>query len=97
MERLRPDLFRVFGHYGFMEQPNIPALLEACRSQGLELDPNQATFFLSRETIIPRPGRGMATWRRKLFAAMSRNAQSATAFFQLPPNRVVELGMQVEV
>jgi KUP system potassium uptake protein len=55
----------------------------------------QTTFFLSRESVIPHPGPGMAYWRRRLFAAMARNAQPATAFFQLPANRVVELGMQV--
>jgi KUP system potassium uptake protein len=97
VEQLRPDIFRVTGHYGFMEQPNVPALLEACGAHDIELKPAETTFFLSRETILPRSGPGLARWRRRLFAAMSRNAQSAAAFFQLPPNRVVELGMQVEV
>jgi KUP system potassium uptake protein len=97
VEPLRPDLHRVTGHYGFMEQPDVPALLRGCAAHGLELDPAQTTFFLSRETILPRKGPGMAPWRRRLFATLSRNAQSATAFFHLPPNRVVELGMQVEV
>ncbi len=97
VELLRPDIYRVTGCYGFMEQPNIPVLLDACAAEGLKTEPLGTTFFLSRETIIPRKGPGMATWRRRLFAALSRNAQSAAAFFQLPPNRVVELGMQVEV
>lgn len=97
VETLRPDLFRVIGRYGFMEQPDIPSLLADCEPLGLALDPNKTTFFLSRETIIPNGRGGLGTWRSKLFAAMSRNAQPATAFFQLPPNRVVELGMQVEV
>lgn len=97
VEQLHPDFYRVIGRYGFMEQPDAPALLQRCAPLGLVLNPAQTTFFLSRETILPRKGPGMASWRRKLFAAMSRNAQSATAFFQLPPNRVVELGMQVEV
>jgi KUP system potassium uptake protein len=97
VERLRPDLYRVIAHYGYMEQPNTPALLEGCAARGLEFKQAQTTFFLSRETIIPQNGRGMAPWRRRLFATMARNAQPATAFFQLPPNRVVELGMQVEV
>lgn len=97
VERVRPDIHRVIGRYGFMEQPNIPELLESCAAHGLPLAPAQITFFLSRETIIPKSGPGLARWRRQLFAAISRNAQSATAFFQLPPNRVVELGMQVEV
>ena len=97
VETLRPNIYRVIGHYGFMEQPNVPALLAACEAKGLKLDPAQTTFFLSRETIIPHRGPGMAGWRRQMFAAMSRNAQSAAAFFRLPPNRVVELGMQIEV
>jgi KUP system potassium uptake protein len=97
VEHLRPDIYRVVGRYGFMEQPNVPELLRACATKGLELDDMQTTFFLSRETIIPGKGPGMAQWRRRLFATLSRNAQAATAFFGLPPNRVVELGMQVEV
>ena len=97
MRQLRPDIYRVSGAYGFMEQPNVPALLARCASHGLTVDPAQTTFFLSRETVIPRHGPGMRPWRRRLFAAMSRNAQSAAAFFRLPPNRVVELGMQVEI
>ena len=97
VEPLRPDFHRVTGHYGFMEQPDVPALLQRCAAHGLELEPAQTTFFLSRETVLPKQGPGMAPWRRRLFATLSRNAQSATAFFHLPPNRVVELGMQVEV
>jgi KUP system potassium uptake protein len=97
VEQLRADIYRVTGYYGFMEQPDVPALLAACSQHGLEVEPMQTTFFLSRETIVPKRGPGMAPWRRRLFAAMSRNAQSASAFFQLPPNRVVELGMQVEL
>ena len=94
---LRPNLYRVVGRYGFMEQPSIPVLLEKCALYGLEFVPAKTTFFLSRETILPKAGGIIRCWRSKLFATMSRNAQPATAFFQLPPNRVVELGMQVEV
>jgi KUP system potassium uptake protein len=97
VQQLRPDLARVVGHYGFMEQPDIPALLQRCAAFELKLEPGKTTFFLSRETIIPKKIRGFGNWRNRLFAAMSRNAQPATAFYQLPPNRVVELGMQVEV
>ena len=97
VQQLRPDIYRVNGAYGFMEQPNVPALLEKCVPQGLVINPDKTTFFLSRETVIPRHGPGMPAWRRRLFATMSRNAQSAAAFFRLPPNRVVELGMQVEI
>jgi KUP system potassium uptake protein len=80
-----------------MEDPDAPQIIDACRGKGLDIDENKSTFFLSRETIIATPRPGMLIWREKLFSLMSRNAQSATAFFRLPPNRVVELGMQVEI
>jgi len=95
--QLTDGLHRVIGHFGFMEEPNVPKLLELCGEAGLEYRPMETTFFLSRETIIPSPKHGMAIWREKLFAIMSRNAQSATIFFGLPANRVVELGIQVEM
>lgn len=97
IDHLRPNIYRVTARYGFMEQPNIPLLLEGCQPLGLEINMARTTFFLSRETVLPTGRSGLPAWRGKLFAALSRNAQSATAFFQLPPNRVVELGMQVEV
>ena len=82
INQLRPDIYRVSGAYGFMEQPNVPALLEKCAAHSLVIDPDKTTFFLSRETVIPRRGPGLEPWRRRLFAAMSRNAQSAAAFFR---------------
>ena len=94
---LTEGLHRIIGHFGFMEEPNVPKLLELCGERGLEYRPMETTFFLSRETIIPSPKHGMMIWREKLFAIMSRNAQSATTFFGLPANRVVELGIQVEM
>jgi KUP system potassium uptake protein len=89
--------YRVLGYFGFMEEPNVPRLLELCQKEGLDYKPEQTTFFLSRETIIPTRMPGMTIWRERLFAMMSRNAQHATTFFRLPVNRVVELGMQVEL
>jgi KUP system potassium uptake protein len=80
-----------------MEQPDVPRLLETCREGGLDLATQETTFFLSRETIVSGATSTMARWRRRLFAALSRNAQSATTFFNLPVNRVVELGMQIEL
>lgn len=97
LEQIRPDIHRLIASYGFMEQPNVPQLLQQCEPLGLKLNPAEVTYFVSRETILPSRGRGMARWRRRLFGALSRNAQPVTAFFQLVPNRVVELGMQVEV
>jgi KUP system potassium uptake protein len=97
MEKLREGFYRVRGYYGFMEEPSVPELLAECTEKGLEFKYEDTTFFLSRETIIPSDKPGMWIWRERLFAYMSRNAQRATAFFRLPANRVVELGMQIEI
>ncbi|HWN94653.1 MAG TPA: KUP/HAK/KT family potassium transporter, partial [Methylomirabilota bacterium] len=97
LEQLREGFHRVVARYGFMEDPNVPEILDRCRPLGLELDLMNTTFFLSRETIIASKAPGMAIWREKLFAYLSRNAQRPTDFFRIPPNRVVELGMQVEM
>lgn len=97
IEALDHDVFNVRVQYGFMEDPDVPAaLLQAC-DQGLPLDPDDLTYFLGRETIIVTRRKGMAVWREKLFVLMARNAVRATAFFRLPYERVVELGVQVEM
>lgn len=83
--------------YGFMEDPDIPAALAAAGSQGLLLDQEDVTYFLGRETLIATRTPGMALWRERLFVLMARNAGRATAFFRLPAERVVELGVQVEL
>jgi KUP system potassium uptake protein len=90
-------MWQVDLRYGFMEEVDIPAALAAIREDGLSFSPMETTYFLGRETVIASGHPGMALWRERLFAVMSRNAQSATAFFRLPPNRVVELGAQVEI
>jgi KUP system potassium uptake protein len=97
VEEVEPGFFRVIGHFGFMQDPTVPEVLDACKAHKLEFNPMQTTYFLSRETVIPTHLPGMMIWRERLFAVMARNAQRATAFFNLPPNRVVELGVQVEV
>ncbi|GAA0889805.1 potassium transporter Kup [Rhodanobacter soli] len=84
--------------FGFAEDPNIPLALTQCTREGLGFDMMDTTFFLSRETIVADVRRpGMALWRDKLFAFLSRNALPATAFFQIPGNRLIELGAQVEI
>jgi KUP system potassium uptake protein len=83
--------------YGFMQDPNVPDALRAARGKGLDIDADDVTYFLGRETILVTNRRGMAIWREKLFVLMTRNAVRATAFFRLPPERVVELGVQVEI
>lgn len=91
------NFFLITGYYGFKEQPDVPALLASCAENGLEFDMMDTSFFLSRERIVASVAPGMALWREKLFVAMSRNAAAATDFFQIPTNRVVELGTQVEL
>jgi KUP system potassium uptake protein len=97
IERLGNGVYDVRVRYGFMEDPNVPEALDEVRRRGLHLDLEDVTFFLGRETIIVTRQRGMAIWREKLFVLMARNAVRATAFFRLPPERVVELGVQVEM
>ena len=95
--QLTEGFYQVTGRYGFMEEPNVEKLLNNCGELGLKFNPMDTTFFLGRETILSAAGSPMAFWRERLFAFMSRNAQQATTFFRLPANRVVELGMQVEI
>ena len=92
------DFYGLSLRFGFAEDPNIPRALSKCSKMGLPFDMMDTTFFLSRETIIADARRpGMALWRDKLFAFMARNALPATAFFQIPGNRLIELGAQVEI
>jgi len=84
-------------HYGFMETPNVPRDILLSNERGLQLDIAQVSFFLGSERIIASRLPGMALWREKLFVVMSRNATSAANFFGLPPERIVELGSQIEI
>jgi KUP system potassium uptake protein len=94
---LGQGVFDVRVHYGFMEDPNVPeALINACK-HGLTLDEDDVTYFLGRETLIVTKAPGMAMWRERLFVLMARNAVRAPTFFRLPAERVVELGVQVEI
>ena len=97
-ERLADDCWRVTARYGFMERPDVALALELCAPEGLQLDPMEITYFLSREKIVPRTtDNGIAQWRDRIFATMARNAGSITDFFNIPTNRVVELGTRVEI
>ncbi len=87
----------VTSRYGFMEDPEIEEILDACREKGLDVRIEGTTFFLGRETLIAADRPGMAVWRERLFSFMSRNALRATAFFKIPPNQVFEVGTQVEL
>jgi len=89
-------VWRVVARYGFMEQPDVPDVLLACAAHGLACRADQVSFFLGRETIIPTR-HSIPLWQAKYFALLSRGSQSAMEFFKLPPNRVIELGTQIEV
>jgi KUP system potassium uptake protein len=97
LERLPHGFWRVRVYFGFMDDPDLPETLEWCAEQGLALDMMKTSFFLGRETLIPKLGSRMPLWREKLFITMFRNSTSATSYFRLPPNRVVELGTQLEL
>jgi len=98
LEDLGNDFFSLGLRFGFAEDPNVPLALSQCARAGLPFDMMDTTFFLSRENIVADVRRpGMALWRDKLFAFLSRNALPATAFFQIPGNRLIELGAQVEI
>jgi KUP system potassium uptake protein len=97
VEAFGGGIYRVRLHCGFMEAPDIPAALAASAAQGLPPMDADTTYFLGRETIIATSRPGMAPWRERLFAMMSRNATTATAYFGIPPDRVVELGEQIEI
>ncbi len=92
---LDESFWQVTVQYGFKDEPDLPAALAMCAHFGLEFEMMETSFFLGRETLIPRFGKEMAYWRVLLFALMFRNASSLTAFFKIPSNRVVELGSQV--
>ena len=91
------DFYQFLAYYGFKEDPDVPALLEESGRRGFAFDMMETSFFVSRETLIPTVSPGMAMWRERLFASMSKNAVKASEFFQIPTNRVVELGTQVEL
>ncbi|MEO8409457.1 MAG: potassium transporter Kup [Propionivibrio sp.] len=93
--RLQGDFYRISVQYGFKDEPDIPQALALCAAHGLAVEMMETSFFLSRETLIPKVGSAMALWREKLFVFLFRNASSASSFYKIPNNRVVELGTQV--
>jgi KUP system potassium uptake protein len=94
---LGPGFWQVRVHYGFKDTPDIPRALSLCQERGLVVNLFETSYFLSRETVVPSPGAGMATWREQLFASLSRNAGSVVEFFKLPNNSVIELGTRVQI
>lgn len=96
-EALGNGCWRIKMHFGFKNRPDVPQALELCRSHGLAFEMMETSFFLSRETLIPVGGAGMALWRERLFATLARNASSVVEYFNIPTNRVIELGTQIEI
>ncbi len=97
IESLGHDCWQVMVHYGFKNDRDLPRALEHIRGRGCELEPMTTSYFLSRDTVIPTMGGGMAPWREKLFAQMHHNASGAAYFLNLPNNAVVELGSKIEI
>ena len=97
VQSLGTDFYRLVVRYGFKDDPDVPRALALASANGFKFEMMETSFFVSRQTLIPTVGPGMALWREKLFALMSRNASSATSFFKIPANRVVELGTRVEL
>ena len=97
VEDMGHGFWRIIGHFGFKEIPNVPVMLADCRLQKLSFDLMDTSFFVNRETIISTPGEGMAVWREHIFIWMSHLAAKASDYFNIPTNRVIELGTQVEI
>ncbi len=97
LKPLGEGFFRLIAHYGFMETPNVPDIVERADKLGLRTEPMLTSYFLSRETLRPSSVGPMARWRKELFALISRNARPPSDFFGLPPGRVIELGLQIEI
>jgi len=97
IQPLGHDCWAVTLHFGFKNDPDVPEALKLLQGRGVQLDEMETSYFLSRDTVIPTCGGGMALWREKLFASMHRNAAAAADFLNLPTNRIVELGTKVEI
>jgi KUP system potassium uptake protein len=97
VEELEHGFYRVVYKSGFMQTPNVPQILLRAREKGLVCEPSTTSYYLGRETLLTSGKSTMMRWRKALFAFVSRNARSATSYFGIPPGRVVELGMQVDL
>ncbi len=91
------DCYQVNVSYGFKDEADVPGVLRLCGAKGLAFEMMETSFFITRQTIISVPGQGMMPWREHLYVAMQRNARTAAAYYQIPTNRVIELGTQVEI
>ncbi len=98
VEKLNEHFYRIYAYFGFKDQPDIPrAVKQAYTEWGFDYDLMQISFFISRDRVIHAIGEGMSPWREKLFISMQRNTSPVSDFYQIPTNRVVELGSQIEI
>jgi KUP system potassium uptake protein len=97
VEPLTLGFYRVIAKYGYRQSPRVPEILRRARALGLSTKPESTSFYVGRETVLPRGRSHMAYWRKVLFRVISRNARATTDFFSIPPGRVVELGMQIDL
>ncbi|HEY0482516.1 MAG TPA: potassium transporter Kup [Kofleriaceae bacterium] len=97
VRELGHGFYRVVSRVGFMQQPNVPKILSRCERHGLVVNPADTTYYLGRQTLLTSGNARVARWRKILFSFMAKNSRAPTEFFQLPPNRVVELGLQIEL
>ena len=97
VRELGQGFYRVIARVGFMQQPNVPRILARCERKGLTVSSADTTYYLGRQTLLTTGKSRVARWRKMLFSFLAHNSRPPTAFFQLPPNRVVELGLQIEL
>jgi KUP system potassium uptake protein len=97
LESLGHGFHRLIVYFGFMDRADVSKALELCEPHGLKLDPSETWFLLSRSTVVPTRGGGMALWRERLFATMARNARTAGDYFNIPANRVIEIDTKIEI
>jgi KUP system potassium uptake protein len=97
VDRVSDTFIRVIARYGFMETPSVPKIFDQCRRKDLNVDISATSFFLSRRNLKVTPKSEMPGWQDRLFVALARSAQDATTYFQIPTDRVVEVGTQVAV
>jgi len=97
IETIGENCLRVIVDYGFKDEVCLPVALAASANEGLQIDPQKVSYFLSRTTVVPSPGTGMWLWREKLFATMVANMSSLAGYLKLPATRVIELGSRIEI
>jgi KUP system potassium uptake protein len=97
VRELGQGFYRVSARVGFMQQPNVPKILLRCEKHGLVVNEADTTYYMGRQSLLTTGKTPIARWRKMLFGFLAHNSRSPTAFFNLPPNRVVELGLQIEL